>query len=262
MKVLDKLFRRKDADEWCSEGNSLCKIGKYHEGLICFNKALDLDPEHALSWFNAGFALKDTGESNLAIEAFEAFLRHAPPEAQSTLVPIAVGYIEKLKAREGTEVIEEFLRRHLSRLKNQFARVRGFAVMEPRWNKLLRHDILTVTVDVIEQEMEKSLQHHKHYYQSRKFGDIQVVVSTVPAVNPVQTMAYFAGGYIAFLDTLLNEPSFDPDSSDLAHWVFCDDGKQKGVHLTFLPAKYVDNFIVVVAQDLMTAAEKSKMGIA
>jgi hypothetical protein len=147
-------------------------------------------------------------------------------------------------------------------MKSQFARVQGFSAVEPHWNKLLRPDILTFSTSAIEQEMKRSLQDRKHHHQGQKFEGLYVVVSTIPEVNPAQAMTYFAGGYTAFVDSLLNEPGFDPVNYNLAHWVCCYDGRQTGVHLTFLPAEKVENSIIVVAQDLMTVIEKSKMGIA
>jgi len=166
------------------------------------------------------------------------------------------------KPKSGPEVFEELLRDHLSRMKSQFAKVQGFATTKPHWDKLLSPDILTFTTSVMEREMKESRQDRKHHYQGRMFGDIYVVVSTIPVVNPAQAMTHFKEGYTTFIDGLLNEPGFDSVRSDLAHWVFCYDGQHSAVHLTFVPAKNLEDFILVVAQDLMTAAEKFKMGIA
>ena len=47
----------KTADQWCDEGNLLGGKGQYEEALKCLDKALELDPEHALSWFNKGLTL-------------------------------------------------------------------------------------------------------------------------------------------------------------------------------------------------------------
>lgn len=167
------------------------------------------------------------------------------------------------KPKSGPEVFEELLRDHLSRMKSQFAKVQGFATTKPHWDKLLSPDILTFTTSVMEREMKESRQDHKHHYQGRMFGDIYVVVSTIPVVNPAQAVTYFVGGYLACLDDLLiSQPGFHHDYCDVAHWVFCYDGEQTAVHLTFLPAaKLVErqDMISLVAQDLMTAAEKSQM---
>lgn len=92
---------KKSADEWCAEGNSLARRGQYAEALFCFEKALEIDPKHALTWFNMGLTLMNLGRKGEAIEAFKTFIKYAPPEAQALLVPTAKGYIQMLSTGSG-----------------------------------------------------------------------------------------------------------------------------------------------------------------
>ena len=166
---------------------------------------------------------------------------------------------------EVIEIIEQSLRQHLSRINSHYATTSGFHAMKTRWDKLLRPDILAFAVSTIDQELRKSLTDHLHHYQARRFGDIYVAVSTIPAVNPSEARAYFDYGYFGFIDLLFNECDYGVGNLDLAHWIFCYDGKQQVVHLTFMPAMKMiktqgSNTISVLAQDLMTVAERSQAG--
>lgn len=166
---------------------------------------------------------------------------------------------------EVTEIIEQSLRQHLSRMNSQYTTVSGFHAMKTRWEKLLRPDILAFVTSTIDQELRKSLTDYLHHYQARRFGDIYVAVSTIPAVNPSEARTYFECGYFGFIDLLFNECDYGVGNLDLAHWIFCYDGKQQVVHLTFMPAMKMiktqgSNTISVLAQDLMTVAERLQAG--
>src|SRR3972149_1578852 len=98
------------------------------------------------------------------------------------------------KPQADKDAREELLRNHLSQVKKHFAKARGFKASEPRWNKLLRTDVLA-------------------FY----------------------AMAYFANGYMDFVDTLLMKTTSNSSNLDFAHWVICSDENGTAVHLTFLP---------------------------
>jgi hypothetical protein len=168
--------------------------------------------------------------------------------------------------REVLKMLEESLGQHLSRLKRNYATTKGFHAMKTLWEKLVRPDILAFATSVIVQEFRKSLADHLHHYQARRFGDIYLAVSTIPALDPDEARAYFGCGYSGFVDVLLNECGYGVGDSHLAHWIFCCDGRQQAVHLSFMPAmKMIEtqgpNTISVLAQDLMTLAERAQAGI-
>lgn len=99
--ALAVISSEKTADEWCAEGNDLAGRGLYREALACLTKALEIDPKHALTWFNMGLTLMNLGKKKEAIEAFQAFIKYAPPEAQALHVPVAKGYIQMLSTGAG-----------------------------------------------------------------------------------------------------------------------------------------------------------------
>lgn len=111
MGILD-VFRKKKSiqetspDEWCEKGNSLGSQGQYEESIACLEKALKIDPKHALTWFNMGLSLMNLGKKENAIEAFNEFLKYAPPEAKQTHVPVAQNYIQMMKSGAGVTSIK------------------------------------------------------------------------------------------------------------------------------------------------------------
>lgn len=55
---------------WNNKGSALGSLGRYHESIKCFEKAIELDNKLALAWENKGVALKllgKTAESNAAL---------------------------------------------------------------------------------------------------------------------------------------------------------------------------------------------------
>jgi tetratricopeptide (TPR) repeat protein len=114
MDFLRKLFGKKQpmgtpkksVDEWCEEGNSLASRGQYSEALACLEKALQIDPKHALAWFNMGLTLMNLGEKDKAVKAFTTFIKYAPPQAQALHVPTAKGYIQMLSTGAGITRID------------------------------------------------------------------------------------------------------------------------------------------------------------
>ena len=92
----DVISPNRSADEWCKEGNSLASNGQYNEAIACLEEALQIDPKHALSWFNMGLTLMNLERNPEAIKAFNTFIEYAPPQAQATHVPAAKGYIQML----------------------------------------------------------------------------------------------------------------------------------------------------------------------
>lgn len=59
------------ANYWSNQGGSLCALGKYHEALAYFDKALALEPQYAHAWSNKGVALYYLGRNQEALQCFE-----------------------------------------------------------------------------------------------------------------------------------------------------------------------------------------------
>jgi len=57
---------------WNNKGVSLSKQANYKDAIICYNKAIGIDPEYSLAWSNKGNALKAL---HLDAEAEKAFAK-------------------------------------------------------------------------------------------------------------------------------------------------------------------------------------------
>jgi tetratricopeptide (TPR) repeat protein len=57
--------------EWCHKGSSLHDLGRYSEALSCYDKAINIDPDDAMSWYNKGNTLKHLGRLDEAISCYD-----------------------------------------------------------------------------------------------------------------------------------------------------------------------------------------------
>jgi tetratricopeptide (TPR) repeat protein len=161
-----------------------------------------------------------------------------------------------------SKILEESLKKHLSNMHNYYSSSGGFNKMKLKWDKLIRPEIMDFSTNTILQEMRNSLINQDHYYQSKNFGDIYMIVSTVPRADPYEAKTYFKNGYFNFLDQHINTSNYGLGNIDLAHWIICCDGKLQNTHLTFLIASNDQGpgAINVLAQDLMNASELTHEG--
>jgi tetratricopeptide (TPR) repeat protein len=51
-----------EAEEWNTKGKHFAKLGEYKKSIQCFDKAISIDPNHALAWYNKGLVLKISGK--------------------------------------------------------------------------------------------------------------------------------------------------------------------------------------------------------
>ena len=77
------------AEAWNNKGGALAKLGKHNEAIICLDKALEINPRDNKAWNNKGVALDALGKRNEAIYAFERFIEFASPHL--------AGYVEQIK---------------------------------------------------------------------------------------------------------------------------------------------------------------------
>jgi serine/threonine protein kinase len=79
--IVDEEFSAEDV--WTIKGNSLHDLGKYEEGITCFDKALEINPEDAKAWINKGVSLHDLGKYEEAITCYDKALEINPEEAKA-----------------------------------------------------------------------------------------------------------------------------------------------------------------------------------
>ena len=88
---LEKLLKRetgevlnppglKELEVWelSNKGLSLGKLGRFDEAILCYNKALEIDPRYAKAWGNKGYSLGKLGRSDEAILCYNKALEIDP----------------------------------------------------------------------------------------------------------------------------------------------------------------------------------------
>ena len=46
----------KPAEEYYNRGNELSKLSRFQEAIVCYDKALEVNPKYAQAWYNKGSA--------------------------------------------------------------------------------------------------------------------------------------------------------------------------------------------------------------
>lgn len=64
--------------DWFDKGAQLYTKGSYESAIMCFDKAIELDPSYAPPWINKGFCLKSLGRYDEALNAFDNATRLNP----------------------------------------------------------------------------------------------------------------------------------------------------------------------------------------
>ena len=70
---------------WSNKGGSLLALGRHHEAIECFDKALAIDPREAGIWANKGVCLDELGNYAEAIDCYDESLAIDPRNANALL---------------------------------------------------------------------------------------------------------------------------------------------------------------------------------
>jgi tetratricopeptide (TPR) repeat protein len=64
-----------------NKGLALDNLGKYEQAIECYDKALEIEPNYILAWYNKGNALGNLGKPEEAIECYDKALQIEPDYA-------------------------------------------------------------------------------------------------------------------------------------------------------------------------------------
>jgi len=79
MGLFDSLIKiKEDVDTWIYKGIDFKKFEKYYEALVCFDKALEINPNSTEAWINKGEVLKEIGRHKEAKVCFDKVLEIDP----------------------------------------------------------------------------------------------------------------------------------------------------------------------------------------
>jgi len=82
--VIEEVTSHKlDVGELVKKGISLGKLEKYHEAVVCFDRALEINPRLSEAWYNKGIAMRRLERYHEAIACYDMILKMNPrqPEA-------------------------------------------------------------------------------------------------------------------------------------------------------------------------------------
>ena len=94
--------KHEEAIKFINKGSDLDKLGKFEEALVCFDKAIVLDPMNAIAYINKGADLGELGKFEEAIECFDKALVLEPMNVTT--------YINKSMALEFLGNLEEAIK--------------------------------------------------------------------------------------------------------------------------------------------------------
>lgn len=68
---------------WSNRGGSLCSLGRLEDAIVCFDRALALEPEYGHAWSNKGVVLYSLGRNPESLQCFERALQIDPSDAMA-----------------------------------------------------------------------------------------------------------------------------------------------------------------------------------
>src|SRR5512136_761726 len=71
-------FAQTTAEDWFSKGNALFNQSKYNEAIQAYDKAIELNPQFALSWNGKGNSFNAQGKLDEAIQAYDKAIEIDP----------------------------------------------------------------------------------------------------------------------------------------------------------------------------------------
>ena len=81
LNITPNLTESNSAVAWFNKGVALGYLGKYDEAIQAYDKAIEIDPQHAAAWNNKGIVLYDQGKYNEALQAYNKSLEIDPKNA-------------------------------------------------------------------------------------------------------------------------------------------------------------------------------------
>ena len=72
-----------EARRWNNEGVALIQLGRYEEALKAYDKAIELNPNDAVTWCNKGVVLRVFGRYEEALKAYDKAIELKPDLAEA-----------------------------------------------------------------------------------------------------------------------------------------------------------------------------------
>ncbi len=157
--------------------------------------------------------------------------------------------------------IKTMLMAHLERLNSLLQRNPDGAVLKQLCKDLSTGEQWSFAVSFIGQQMPLALSGKEISSATKLTAEWFIAVTVCPWLMPVDVRPHLPGGYLTLLNKL-TDPAFTiPEGRHVAHWIYCSDGKEIGVHLTLISNPKVGRIMTILAKDLMTESELQTAGV-
>lgn len=208
---------------------------------------------------------KSTMSSKTAQEALET-LRKAAPSAEDAArfeewVNDIIGIVNS--EISGADIMNLILE-HLGLLNTILSKSAGYEDIPEIFEQMFLDDRVSFICDIIQREIPRCLSQNVHSSEAKLFSSSHFIAVTVcPWLLSDEVRRNLPNGYLSLLDKTTHST---PSLANLhkAHWIFCTDGQEFNLHLTFIPSDHAFQTLrvqAIVAKELLTTAEKQQLGI-
>jgi hypothetical protein len=183
------------------------------------------------------------------------------PEGKSTLIKFRHGIVEdvhsqpfeRVQTRPRHEWARELVVAHIGRVGARDHRITA----RPAWQRLTSAEVLDFTLDAGDNAYPPVP--GRIGGNTRRFGELTVLVSMFNASGPQQVRSLLTGGYMSHLFWLLDEFGVRLGESDVAHWILCRENANGdgAVHLSYLPAE-TEGMSALLPVDLLSGKERRR----
>ena len=96
---------------------------------------------------------------------------------------------------------------------------------------------------------------------AKAFPEWYVAISVCPDIDPDAARLGMPGGYLALMNQV-TAPAWALGDLNVAHWIYCCDGKVAGAHLTMIPNPNKPRISPpLIAQDFLNATERQQLNV-
>lgn len=154
------------------------------------------------------------------------------------------------------------LRNHTSLLLAAKTGTLGLEQFQGLSAQLLAGEPLDFVLSAIERELAACLEKKTIVSDTRILPGWLLAVTICPYFPLEEIRASLPGGYLNLLNQLSAPAYHHPGKLHVAHWMYCSDGLQARLFLTFIPSPETAlEGAAVAAEELLTAQEKAQLGI-
>jgi len=157
--------------------------------------------------------------------------------------------------------VQVLLSAHLKRLDSAYRGRPHAEGLQQLCKQLSTGEQWLFAVSTIEQQSPHVLSEKEISNATKLTASWFIAVTICPWLTANEVRTQLPGGYLTFLNNLVSPAFIHPEGRHIAHWIWCSDGKESGVHLTLIPNAKVIRTVAVMAEELLTPSERRQAGL-